>query len=426
MVLEVLKNCTVEGNVIKLPTGQLDRKVYTEVKNKLELIGGKWKGGKVQGFVFEEDPTELLTDLQNGDERNLKKEYQFFPTPPDIAQQMVSNLPTLTDELKILEPSAGDGALIKALRLHRNWDKNVDCFELMDINRKKLAKIDGSLLFAEPDFLKSVELASYPHLIEQYDIIIANPPFTKNQDIDHILAMYKCLKPGGTIITLASPSWTTGTQKKQVEFKEWLESMDVFPLTLPEKSFAASGTMITPLLLQIKKPKVVANYIPPESKFANKPFGQEFDSEIIEAFKKGDELKNPTNMNFFQTLYEMLDGIDLNIQFKRVNGNLELNVIPEMAAGVKPVKIIGTAEELDAEFFTVIYKPIDKFKGVKVDMEAFEKSADKAKEEKEEEDDDTEKTTTNKKAPISSKKALPKKQLAEKKAVTQSEPSLFD
>jgi hypothetical protein len=41
---EVLQNCTVEGTVVKLPEGQLDRKLYQEVAKALELIGGKWKG----------------------------------------------------------------------------------------------------------------------------------------------------------------------------------------------------------------------------------------------------------------------------------------------------------------------------------------------------------------------------------------------
>lgn len=108
MIQDVLKNCIVEGNVIKLPDGQLDRKVYTEVKKSLELIGGKWKGGKTYGFVFEEDPSELLSQIANGEQRNLKKEYQFFATPPVIANLMAEEL---TDRIsftdRILEPSAG-------------------------------------------------------------------------------------------------------------------------------------------------------------------------------------------------------------------------------------------------------------------------------------------------------------------------------
>lgn len=40
---DVLKNCTVEGLVVKLQNVQLERKLYQEVAKSLELIGGKWK-----------------------------------------------------------------------------------------------------------------------------------------------------------------------------------------------------------------------------------------------------------------------------------------------------------------------------------------------------------------------------------------------
>src|SRR5664279_1824434 len=62
-IRDVLSRCTIEGNVVKLPTEQLDRKLYQEVAQSLNLIGGVWKGGKVFGFVFKEDPTELLNQI---------------------------------------------------------------------------------------------------------------------------------------------------------------------------------------------------------------------------------------------------------------------------------------------------------------------------------------------------------------------------
>jgi hypothetical protein len=62
---EVLKNCIVDGLVVRLPNVQLDRKLYQEVSKSLELIGGKWKGGKVYGFIFLSDPTDLLFKLCN-------------------------------------------------------------------------------------------------------------------------------------------------------------------------------------------------------------------------------------------------------------------------------------------------------------------------------------------------------------------------
>jgi len=76
--IEVLQNCKIEGNIIKLPNTQIDRKVYLEVKKSLELIGGKWNGGKVFGFVFTADPTNLLNQISNRESRNLKKRVSVF------------------------------------------------------------------------------------------------------------------------------------------------------------------------------------------------------------------------------------------------------------------------------------------------------------------------------------------------------------
>ena len=89
---EILKQCAVSGNVVLLPNKQLDRKTYLEVAQKLELIGGKWNR-KLKGFLFNQDPTELLTDIQDGVKRNLKKEFQFFETPDDLAEELCSFIP---------------------------------------------------------------------------------------------------------------------------------------------------------------------------------------------------------------------------------------------------------------------------------------------------------------------------------------------
>lgn len=240
----VLQQCKVEGNIVKLPDTPLERKLYQDVAKKLKLIGGKWKGGKVFGFVFEEDPTDLLADIANGDGRNLKKEYQFFATPHNLAIEVVNAISPITGA-KILEPSAGDGALVKAFReVHGNF--TIDCFELMELNKKKLSKVSGANIVGD-DFLQS-------SIKGQYDCIIANPPFTKNQDIDHIYKMYDSLKPGGQISTIASPSWTFGSQKKQVQFREWLDSLGAIRSDIDARSFKDSGTYIRSVMLVINKP----------------------------------------------------------------------------------------------------------------------------------------------------------------------------
>src|SRR3990172_8323735 len=101
---QVLQNCTVEDNVVKLPSGHLDRKLYQDVAKALELIGGKWKGGKVFVFVFSTDPTYFLEKIANGEKQNLKKEFQFFATPAKLADELVY-LADLKQHDTILEPS---------------------------------------------------------------------------------------------------------------------------------------------------------------------------------------------------------------------------------------------------------------------------------------------------------------------------------
>lgn len=246
---EVLKQCTVHGNVVKLPPDQLDRKLYADVKKALELIGGKWKGGKTYGFVFQTDPTELLEQIANGEKRNLKKEYQFFATPPELAARMVEMAELGETDGQgygdILEPSAGQGAIVKAINEATDGPVTVYCYELMDINRSILEKMPDVKLIGD-DFMKAASVV-------QYDRIIANPPFTKNQDIDHIRLMYNLLKPGGVMVSLASLSWTYGSQKKQIEFREWLDEVGAYTEEIPENTFKESGTSIKTMLIKINK-----------------------------------------------------------------------------------------------------------------------------------------------------------------------------
>jgi len=242
---EVLKNCTIEGNIVKLPDTQLDRKLYQDVAKSLNLIGGKWKGGKVMGFVFQEDPTELLAQISNGEKRNLKKEYQFFGTPEGLADKLVL-LAGISKDHYILEPSAGQGAIVKAInRVHPFHI--VHCFELMPINQTFLSKIDTVNLISD-DFL-STPISGR----NTYDRIIANPPFTKNQDIDHIKQMYNRLGENGRLVSVASLSWVSGSQKKQIEFREWLLSLNAQVLDIEPGTFKESGTMVGGKIIVIDK-----------------------------------------------------------------------------------------------------------------------------------------------------------------------------
>ncbi len=221
---------------------QLDRKSYLEVKKSLELIGGKWKGGKVMGFVFSENPTDFLLEISTGKKRNLKKEFQFFATPDELANTLV-DMAMVEASSSILEPSAGQGALVKAV--HKKFpDTIVDCFELMPVNMSILKKIKGINIIGD-DFLESDN--------KTYDRIIANPPFSKNQDIDHIYKMYDKLNEGGILVSISSLHWKISSNKKENEFRDWLCDLGAEVIEIPKESFKQSGTMVGGLIIKLSK-----------------------------------------------------------------------------------------------------------------------------------------------------------------------------
>ncbi len=241
---QILSGCTIDGMIVRLPVGQLDRKLYMEVANKLNLIGGTWKGGKIQGFVFREDPIELLQQITNGEKRNLKKEYQFFATPDELADKLVE-MAEIKEHYVILEPSAGQGSIIKAIQ-RKCPEMIVDYFELMEINRSFLQKINFTHFIGE-DFLK------YPGEHYGYDRIIANPPFAKNQDIDHIYRMWEMLNIGGRLVTIASCHWEFSNGKKETTFRQWLTRVNAEIRHIPPGAFKESGTLIKSRIVIINK-----------------------------------------------------------------------------------------------------------------------------------------------------------------------------
>ena len=244
-IIEILKNCTIaNGNIIKLPDVQLERSDYLKVKKLFESNGGKWKGGKCQGFLFDTtDVSPILSRLQGGDLTDRKKKFQFFETPMPIARRLAARLGDVESSDMILEPSAGRGALINAVL--ETWpDHVIDCYELMDDNRAELANIPNARLLGN-DFMEAE--------VGIYDKIIANPPFTNNQDIKHVMKMWDHLAEGGQMAVIMSKHWQFASDKASKDFRSFVESNDYDITELPAGSFKESGTNIESLMLVLWK-----------------------------------------------------------------------------------------------------------------------------------------------------------------------------
>lgn len=242
-IINILQKCSVDGLLIKLPAGQLDRELYQSVAKQLQLIGGSWKGGKTQGFFFKEDPTDYLAKLCAGESINLKKDFQFFATPDKVADRLVE-LACIESGHIILEPSAGQGAIIKAIhRVHPGTE--VDCYELMDLNRAFLEKLENITILGK-DFINEEKTIIY-------DRIIANPPFSKNQDIEHVTEMYKRLEDGGRLVSIMSNHWRYASGKKEDVFKKFIEESEAEIYEIEPGAFKESGTTISACIVVIDR-----------------------------------------------------------------------------------------------------------------------------------------------------------------------------
>ncbi|HLO84583.1 MAG TPA: hypothetical protein VK203_06155 [Nostocaceae cyanobacterium] len=239
-VQEVLQQCTVNSLVVKLPDIQFEREFYEQIAAALKGIGGKWNKSK-KGFVFKHDPSELLNRIANGEQINLQQDYQFVPTPDNLVDKLLEIAVVGLTEQDILqpqcflEPSGGDGQIIKGIfrAIANKFPKiklpSISTYELMERNRVILQGIPNVNLLGE-DFLKANEQIKYQR-------IIANPPFSGHQDIDHVYKMWSCLAKPGRLVTITSQSWVKGSDWKSEKFREWLEFVKAHVITIPHGSF---------------------------------------------------------------------------------------------------------------------------------------------------------------------------------------------
>lgn len=249
-VESVLRRSRIEGCTLYLPE-QLDRKLYEETNKVLTLLGGKWKSGKVKGHVFESDPGMAIEEaLEDGSITDSVKKFQFYPTPVFVVDLILhaANINPNSEEL-ILEPSAGSGAIIaRALEIAPRL--MFHCFEiqrdLQQLLTVRFAK-ERVTLYGD-DFLQ----AGPPP--KQYNLILANPPFTRGQAIAHANAMLDCLAPGGQLACVMPASLDFATDRKTKEFRQRMETLGRSSTTkIPPGSFKESGTMVNTVLLVFTK-----------------------------------------------------------------------------------------------------------------------------------------------------------------------------
>jgi len=230
-VRDALKAALVVGPALKL-SGKLDRQVYQRVAKAIELLGGKWNL-KAGCHVFEDDAEAVVADaISTGLVVDAKKYFQFFETPPDVAAVLVEHADLGTAH-RILEPSAGKGAIIRAIRAVLP-KADVAAYELWDKNVAELRKLGLPVIAG--DFLLQCDVT--------FDRIVMNPPFTRGQDVDHVVHAWNLLNAGGRIASVMAESWRFHGARKYVTFRDFVERQGGEWHPLPEGAFAPSGTNV--------------------------------------------------------------------------------------------------------------------------------------------------------------------------------------
>lgn len=170
---------------------------------------------------------------------------QLFPTPADLAARMV-DLAGLCEGDRILEPSAGTGRIVQALRdtgkcMHIvAVEVNGDLSDALHRTyQAKPAEVPQEVEVITADFLavKSVGV---------FDAIVMNPPFENGSDVKHITHALTMLKPGGRLVALcANGPHQNAVLRPLVEARggEWED--------LPADTFKAEGTSVRTALIAV-------------------------------------------------------------------------------------------------------------------------------------------------------------------------------
>lgn len=122
------------------------------------------------------------------------KDYTKFFTPDSVADKMVEYA-NLAPNMRVLEPHAGDGQIVRAIRRAKQWDVGITVFEINEEYTSALIKCANFTNIC--NFLK-INVHK-----ETFDRVIANPPFGNGIDLaSHLDKMLHCLKSGGILITI--------------------------------------------------------------------------------------------------------------------------------------------------------------------------------------------------------------------------------
>lgn len=241
MKFEVLKDI-VDGTdtMIVKPIEVLSDAQYDSIKHIVESMGGHWRE-KLNGFVFYTGYIHKTLDHM------WREENQFFPTPENLSNRVVelSGIRNMVGvPLKILEPSAGSGALLRKLPL-----SSKHTYTVIEPEEKNVTILEG-LGFK----VNACTFEEYCRTHKnKFTHVIMNPPFSHSRDIKHVMMAYDLLEDGGRLVAIVSENSMYYKNEHSERFRNWLKEVGASIETTAPGSFKESGTMVDTVIITVNK-----------------------------------------------------------------------------------------------------------------------------------------------------------------------------
>lgn len=229
-----------------------DRAVYIEVQRELTRLadGGRWDRRDCV-FVYNRDPRPELEKLTGQPPLDMPseardKELAYWPTPPALAADLAEAVRDLDPPAVALEPSAGDGALVRAM-LAINPDLHVVCVEA-DPTRAEQLRRQGFAVQNTRFHDYAQHHLDTPEFSPMFDAVIMNPPFTEPGDryawTTHLELAWALLKPGGQLRAIVPPSIEYGRQRRIATIRDLLKAAGGRWRQPPEGTFAVTTLVV--------------------------------------------------------------------------------------------------------------------------------------------------------------------------------------
>ncbi len=180
---------------------------------------------------------------------------QLFPTPDALAADVV-RAAAIANWSRVLEPSAGTGQLVRALRAE------VPSGELVMVETSDALCAGPLRALVDADAVGAhwrIELrrADFLELTVEdlglFDAIVTNPPFAEGAGIAHVAHAVSFLRPGGRLVAILSAAVEFRMDRAHVDFRALVAEHGGTIVRLPDDSFAVSGTGVRTALVTLEK-----------------------------------------------------------------------------------------------------------------------------------------------------------------------------